>query len=69
MTLTIDIRELSAEDCIEAFELIASIRRMAIGKAAINFVLVQASGEDKQKIEIAKEYMRVFHIPGKIETE
>ena len=69
MTLTLDTRNFTTEQCIEAFELITSLRKMTAGQAAIGYLLVEAKGMDDENSRIAREYMQVFHIPGKIHYE
>ncbi len=69
LTLIVDIRKLTVEECIETFELITSIRRTTIGKAAIGSLLVLTSTQKQDVTYLAKEYMRIFRIPGIIQEK
>ena len=69
LVLTIDLTEISSQECIEIFELITSVRQTTIGKAVISFVQVLVSETKDEKANLAKEYMRVFKIPGTIQAK
>ena len=62
----VDLRNKTIEECIDIFELITSVRQSTIGKAAIGFVSVQVPEYDEETEHLAKEYMRIFKIPGKV---
>ncbi len=68
MTLIVDTRNKTVEQCIDAFELINSVRQMSSGKAVLNFILVVVNNENDDKAKLAREYMRVFQIRGSIRT-
>lgn len=68
LILTVDLTKMSSQECIETFELITSVRQTTIGKAAIGYVQVLVSKAEDEKAALAKEYMRIFKIPGAIQT-
>ena len=67
LILTFDISALTAAECIEVFELITTVRQTTIGKAAIGKVLILSDDASSESTKLAKEYMRIFKIPGKIQ--
>lgn len=67
LILTFDISSLSAAECIEIFELITTVRQTTIGKAAIGKVLILSDDASCENTKLAKEYMRIFKIPGTIQ--
>ncbi len=69
LTLAIDARKMSIEQCIDTFELINSVRQTTSGKAAIASILVIVENENNENIKIVREYMRIFHIPGEIQIK
>jgi len=66
MVLTFDTRKLSVEECIDALELIHSVRQFASGKAAISELNILVRDNDEEKERVIKEFLRVFNIPGEI---
>lgn len=69
LVLTIDTRVMTIEACIDSFELISSVRQTASGRAILSNLCVIVSDYYDEKAKLSREYMRVFHIPGKIEVE
>jgi len=69
MTLTVDTRNRTEEDCMEIFELITSLRQMTIGKAALNHIIILVSDLDDNHAKLAYEYIRVFKLPGEVREE
>lgn len=68
LTLTIDTRTMSTDAIIDTFELINTVRQTTSGKALISYLLVLVSDFSEEKAKISREYMRIFHIKGKIEV-
>ena len=66
--LTIDTRTMSMDVVIDMFELINTVRQTTSGKALVSNLLVIVSNLNDEKSKIAREYMRIFHISGTIET-
>ena len=69
MTLVVNLSKSSIIECIDTLELIATIRQMTIGKAAIPFVQIIIAPSDLEAKKLVQEYMRVFKIPGEIKAE
>lgn len=65
--LTIDTRKMSVNACIDTFELVNTVRQTTSGKAILSDLLVIVSDSNEEKARIAREYMRIFHIPGEIQ--
>ena len=67
ITITINTKKMTMEDCIDTFELINVIRQTSSGKAFVSSLIVIISDSEKDKIKLAKEYMSFFRINGKIQ--
>ena len=67
ITITIDTRNMTIENCIDTFELINIIRQTSSGKAFISNLNVVVSNYEEEKVKLAKEYMTFFHIEGSIQ--
>ena len=68
ITVTVDTRNMTIENCIDTFELINIIRQTCSGKAFVSNLNVIASNSEVEKIKLAKEYITFFHIPGRIQV-
>lgn len=69
VTLTLDTRPMTIEACIDSFELINTVRQTTSGKAILSNLHVIVSDYHEEKAKLSREYMRIFHIPGKIAVE
>ena len=66
LSLIVDTRKMTEQECIESFELITSLRQTTSGKAAIGNLVVLVADTNEIKAKLSREYMQIFRIPGEI---